>query len=268
MKTADCGLAGQRIVVTGSSRGIGRAVAMRLALGGAQLVVHGRRRSPEFDRTRAEVESLAPESTALTADFSRPAELEPFVEACFAGGQPVHAWVQVAGADILTTELRAAPLRERLEALWQVDVVAAALLLQFAGERMRNQRLGPGACSIVTIGWDQADQGMAGEAGLVFGTTKAAVHGLTRSLAQTFAPQVRVNCVAPGWIRTAWGEAASEGWQKRAKAESLSGRWGSVDDVAEAVAFLVSPASQFISGQILPVNGGWQQGRADLTAEQ
>lgn len=265
MNTTAGALAGQRIVVTGSSRGIGRAVALRLARLGAQLVIHGRSKSPELERTRADVHTLSGGCEALTADFSESRSLEPFVEACFAAERPVHAWIQVAGADVLTTELREAPWPERLNALWQIDVAAAAVLLYSSGQRMRDQKLGDSACSIVTIGWDQAEQGMAGEAGLVFGSTKAAVHGLTRSLAQTLAPEVRVNCVAPGWIRTAWGAAANDDWQRRAATESLAGRWGTVDDVAEAVAFLAGPASRFVSGQLLKVNGGWKQGRPEIT---
>jgi 3-oxoacyl-[acyl-carrier protein] reductase len=81
----------------------------------------------------------------------------------------------------------------------------------------------------------------------------------TRSAAQSLAPEVRVNCVAPGWIKTSWGERASQPWQDRAAAESLLGRWGTPEDVAGAVEFLASPAAEFITGQILPVNGGWKR---------
>lgn len=78
----------------------------------------------------------------------------------------------------------------------------------------------------------------------------------TRSLARSLAPQVRVNCLAPGWIRTAWGDKASEYWQARARAEALLERWGTPEDVARAAAFLASPAAAFITGQIVPINGG------------
>jgi 3-oxoacyl-[acyl-carrier protein] reductase len=79
----------------------------------------------------------------------------------------------------------------------------------------------------------------------------------TRSLARTLAPVVRVNCVAPGWIKTSWGAQASDAWQQRAIAESLLARWGTPEDVARAARFLSSPASSFITGQILNVNGGF-----------
>ena len=110
--------------------------------------------------------------------------------------------------------------------------------------------------AIVNMGWDQAECGMAGDSGELFGTTKGAVMAFTKSLAHSLAPHVRVNAVAPGWIRTAWGEQASDYWQQRATSESLLGRWGEPEDVARVVAFLASPAAAFVNGHIVPVNGG------------
>jgi 3-oxoacyl-[acyl-carrier protein] reductase len=112
--------------------------------------------------------------------------------------------------------------------------------------------------AIINIGWDQAAHGMAGESGEMFGAIKGAIMAFSRSLAQSLAPRVRVNCVAPGWIRTAWGETASEYWQTRAQQESLRGRWGEPLDVARAVRFLASPESDFITGQVIDVNGGFR----------
>jgi 3-oxoacyl-[acyl-carrier protein] reductase len=70
---------------------------------------------------------------------------------------------------------------------------------------------------------------------------------------------VRVNCIAPGWIRTKWGQGASDLWQKRAVRESILRRWGEPSDVAAAIAWLVSPDAAFVTGQVLPVNGGFRR---------
>ena len=98
---------------------------------------------------------------------------------------------------------------------------------------------------------------MAGDSGELFATTKGAVMAMTRSLAQTLAPVVRVNCIAPGWIRTAWGASASQKWEQRAMAQSLMRRWGKPDDISAVVAFLCGRQASFISGQVIPVDGGF-----------
>ena len=113
-----------------------------------------------------------------------------------------------------------------------------------------------GGGAIVNLGWDQAEQGMAGDSGEMFAATKGAIMAFSRSLAKSLAPQVRVNCLAPGWIKTSWGEQASAYWQQRATRESLRGRWGLPEDVAAVARFLASPAADFITGQVIAVGGG------------
>ena len=112
--------------------------------------------------------------------------------------------------------------------------------------------------AIVNIGWDQAAVGMSGESGELFATSKGAIMGFTKSLARSLAPHVRVNCVAPGWIKTKWGDDAPEYWDQRAVSESLLERWGTPEDVAKTVRYAVSPDAAFVSGQTLNVNGGYR----------
>ena len=76
------------------------------------------------------------------------------------------------------------------------------------------------------------------------------------SLAKSLAPEVRVNCLAPGWIKTRWGDQASDYWQQRAVGDSLLARWGTPADVAGVARFLVSPAASFVTGHSLVVDGG------------
>ena len=139
-----------------------------------------------------------------------------------------------------------------LAELLAVDVRATMLFAREAGQRMK----AAGAGVILNMGWDQAETGMEGDSGQLFGAAKASVMAFTRSLALTLAPQVRVNCLAPGWIRTAWSEQASDRWQQRAVREAPLARWGTPEDVARVARFLCSPAAAFITGQVVRVNGG------------
>nr|MCU0706596.1 SDR family oxidoreductase [Fimbriiglobus sp.] len=80
------------------------------------------------------------------------------------------------------------------------------------------------------------------------------------SLAVSLAPQVRVNCLAPGWVRTAWGEQASHEWQERVRNETPLGVWGLPEDIAAAAVWLASPAAKFVTGQTIRINGGAVRG--------
>src|SRR5206468_12553954 len=121
----------------------------------------------------------------------------------------LDAWLQVAGADTLTGPAAREGFDAKLDRLLAVDVVATLRLCRAVGRRMKER----GAGSIVTMGWDQAETGMEGDSGELFAATKGAVLAFTRSLALSLAPEVRVNAVGPGWVKTAWGEPASKPWQ-------------------------------------------------------
>jgi 3-oxoacyl-[acyl-carrier protein] reductase len=160
--------------------------------------------------------------------------------------------VNNAGADVLTSAESALSVDDKLDLLLGVDVAGTVRLSRGVGQRMK--RRGRGV--IVNIGWDQAETGMEGDAGQIFAAAKGAVAAFTRSLAKSLAPEARAVCVAPGWIKTAWGDRASEYWQQRAERESLAGRWGTPEDVARVVRFVVSPQSDYMNCQTIAVNGG------------
>lgn len=245
-------LAGRWAVVTGSSRGIGRAIALRLADAGACVAIHGRD-AAALASTAEAVRKRNVEADVIVAPLEDRAGRQRLLSAAFANRE-IEWWVNNAGADVLTGDAAQWSFADKLAALWRVDVEATIDLSRAAGQRMR--QLGRG--SIINIGWDQAETGMEGDSGEMFAATKGAVMAFTRSLACSLAPQVRVNCVAPGWIRTAWGTTASDAWQQRAVRESLRGRWGTPADVAAAVLWLASPEADFIHGETIRVNGGFR----------
>lgn len=257
-------LKGKTAMVTGSSTGIGRAIAIRLAQEGANVILHGRTDSDSIRSVAAEISTIGVESTQVLADFSSIKSWDSFVAEAWEWQGDVDIWINNAGGDVLTGEWPDRELEEKLEFLLRVDVTATLMLSKGAGERMKNkpgEPSSPGGKSIINIGWDQALQGMAGLSGELFSTTKGAIMAMTKSLAQSYAPEVRVNCIAPGWIQTQWGDEASDYWDHRAKNESLMKRWGTPQDVANVAAFLCSQDASFVSGQVLPVNGGFDFGK-------
>ena len=238
-------------VVTGSSSGIGRAIALSLAKAGANVIVHGNRKAVAAEQVAASVRKSGSRAEILLADLTDDEARGGLVTRAWQIA-PIDIWVNNAGADVLTGEAAALTFDEKLRLLWQVDVVGTVSLSREVGSRMKQQGTGV----ILNVGWDQAEIGMAGDSGEMFSTTKGAVMSFTRCLAKSLAPEVRVNCLAPGWIKTSWGLEASEYWQERASAESLLQRWGTPEDVARAALFLASPAAEFITGHVFPVNGG------------
>lgn len=247
-------LDGQIAVVTGASGGIGRAIALALAGQGARLVLQGNRQLAVAQELAAQIQCQGGQAIALPADLNLPEQADRLARAAWDWQHAVDIWINVAGADVLTGQAAQASFTDKLALLWSVDVLATIRLSRNIGQRMQARGRG----TIINIGWDQAEQGMAGDSGQMFAATKGAVMAFTRSLAQSLAPQVRVNCLAPGWIRTAWGEQASAAWDERARRESLKNRWGTPEDIAQAALFLASPAADFINGQIMAVNGGFR----------
>jgi 2-amino-4-hydroxy-6-hydroxymethyldihydropteridine diphosphokinase len=244
-------LTGLRALVTGSTSGIGRAIALELASAGADVIVHGRR-SDAAEQVAAEVRQQQVRGGVVLADLHDPDACAELVRRAWAEWGGLDIWVNNAGADTLTGTAANWTFERKLDELLAVDVRATMRLARAVGERMKAVSGG----AIVNVGWDQAETGMEGDSGQLFAATKAAVMAFSKSLALTLAPTVRVNCVAPGWIRTAWGEGASGTWQDRVRRETPLRRWGTPEDVARVVRWLVSPAAAFLTGQVVRVNGG------------
>jgi len=246
-------LTGKRCAVIGSTSGIGHATAWALARAGADVVVHGRSKIAEGEALARAIAGLGRRSRFIAADLADPEGRSRLLDDAWNAFNGLDAWLHFAGADLLTGPEAHWSFEAKLERLWRVDVEPAILLCRAVGRRMFED---PAGGAIVTMGWDQAETGMEGDSGQAFGATKGAIHAFTKALAVELAPKVRVNAVAPGWIKTAWGRHASDAWQRRAIAEAPLARWGTPEDVAHAALFLVSPASSFWTGQIMRVNGG------------
>ena len=250
-------IANRRALVTGASSGIGRAIALQLAESCTHVIIHARTNIAGAEATAEEVRDKGAAAEIILADLAEEKEQDKLCEQVWSSG-PVDILVNNAGADVLTGEAAGWTFEQKLDLLWKVDVKATLRLSRTLGQQMRQRGYG----LILNMSWDQAATGMAGESGEMFGTIKGAIAAFSKSLAASLAPQVRVNCLAPGWIKTAWGNEASDYWQQRAVEETLLQRWGTPEDVAHVTGFLASPAAAFITGQVVNINGGFRSSTA------
>lgn len=272
------------VVISGASGGIGRAVAesyrgenvalyLQTNRNRAALTDWARRNGGDFASVEIFEANLATE--AGVGGFVD-GVLDALKKAQQTDVPRLDAFVAAAGVDLMTPEMKAATFDERLRRVWAVDVaatVATARAFGAAARAFRRAAEENGSASgvspaLVLFGWDGVDRGMEGETAQLYAVCKGAVVSFGRSLAQELAPEVRVNVVSPGWIRTTWGAVASEAATKRVAAESLSGRWGTAAEVAAVVRFLTSDAAAYVNGQNVPVNGGFSFRRRVETGAQ
>ena len=241
-------LAGLRTVVTGASSGIGRAIAEAFAGAGATVGI-GYWRSPDAAERLAT--GLGPGNPLLRADLSTLAGCASIVADAFAALGQIDVWVNNAGADILTGEAATWPQESKLDALLELDLKATIRCSRLVAPRLRR------GGAIINLGWDHATaDGLAGDDPELHAAVKAGVLGFSKSFARAVAPDVRVNVLCPGWIETAFGQAADRGFHDQVARATPLRRWGRPADVAGAAVWLASSGAAFVTGQAINVNGG------------
>lgn len=236
-------------LVTGGSRGIGRATALLLARLGADVGITYHTRKHEAEAVTRDIRTLGRKALASGGDLSDPSVVDRMFRefrACFG-----RLDFFVANAGIWPAA--ESPLRELAPARWRATM-AANLDAVFLTTRAALRLMGPGG-RIVLVGSTAGQRGEALHAD--YAATKGAIISLTKSLALECAPHITVNCVAPGWVDTEMCvEPFAGGGRARIEEGIPLRRIASAEDIAGPIAFLLSDLARHVTGEVLNVNGG------------
>src|ERR1700682_2695979 len=243
-------LDGKVAIVTGSSRGIGRAIAERYAAEGAKVAVNYFGREREAQSVVDTIEKAGGEAFSVRADVSSSADVKELVRATVDRFGRVDILVNNAG--VMYTKSVLETTEEDWDRTIDINLKGAYLCAKEVAPIMLRQETG-------TIIMMSSNSGLYHPSAMRFTeyvVSKAGMNGLTKALALALGPHITVNAICPGWIKTEMVEDTDPEVERRILAETALGRWGTTDDVAGAAVFLASGEAAFITGELLIVAGG------------
>jgi 3-oxoacyl-[acyl-carrier protein] reductase len=241
-------LAGKVALVTGAAQGIGKAVALVLARNGADIVISDINLE-KAEETAKEVQALGRKALATKVDVATLGDVEKMVESILAQFGKVDILVNNAG--IARDKLILRMSEEDWDAVLNINLKGTFNCTKAVVRHMSKQKSG----KIVNIASVVGEMGNAGQGN--YAASKAGVIGFTKTIAREFAQRgINVNAIAPGYIETPMTDALPDKVKEELKRLIPMDRLGKPEDVAEAVLFLVSESANYITGQVLNVNGG------------
>ena len=242
-------LAGKIAIVTGGSRGIGRAVSVALAEAGAHVVVNYRSNEGAANETLRLIEEAGGTGEILGFDVADPESVDAALKE--AAKRLGHIDILVNNAGISIDQLLLRVSSKDLEMTWATNVNGAMYCAKACIRPMMRSKWG----RIINLSSVVAESGNAGQ--VVYSSSKAALLGMTRSLAREYASRgITVNAVAPGFIETDMTADLPDAARQGIVDQTPLGRIGQPDEVAAAVVFLASEEASYITGQVVRVNGG------------
>jgi 3-oxoacyl-[acyl-carrier protein] reductase len=235
-------------IITGGARGIGKAIALRLAKEGMNIVISDIM-GEEAEKTAREIEKTGVRAMAVTTDVSKSADAEALTKRTIAAFGSVDILVNNAGITRDNLSIRMG--ESDWDLVMNINLKGTFLCSQFAAKEMMKKRFG----RIVNLASVSGILGTAGQAN--YAASKAGIIALTKSMARELGGRnITVNAVAPGFILTEMTEKLPEAVKEAYVAQIALKRAGTPEEVAEAVHFLASPAAQYITGTVLNVSGG------------
>ena len=242
-------LKGTCAIVTGASRGIGKAIALKLASLGANIVINFRNNEKEALEVESEIRGMGVDALSIKADISKLDQVENLIKSAKEKFGAIDIIVNNAG--ITKDNLILRMKEEDFDSVIDVNLKGVFNCLKSITPVMIRQKKG----KIINI---SSVVGISGNAGQVnYAASKAGIIGMTKSLAKEIGTRgINVNAVAPGFIDTEMTECLGEKVKEEAKKNIPLKRFGTAEDVAEVVAFLASDESDYITGQVIHVDGG------------
>jgi 3-oxoacyl-[acyl-carrier protein] reductase len=248
------GFTGRVALITGGARGIGRATAVRLAQGGAKVAINYKGNAAAAETAKGLVEEAGGTAATIQGDVSVEADVERVVKEALAfGGGRIDVLVNNAGITRDDLLIRMTP--EAWDAVLDLNLRGAFLVTRAAMRPMMKQRYG----RIVNV---SSVAGVAGNAGQAnYAAAKAGLIGFTKTVAREMASRnITCNAVAPGFVPTDLTNELLDKMKDTILPQIPLGRFGTVDDVANAIAFLASDDAAYITGQVLVIDGGMVTG--------